>query len=106
MIDLFLAAPSVDAYAVTGDRVLATTAAVVALTSVVLGVVAVARTRRRPAVVALVAGSVGLIAGLFVIATADGGPGTGNGIVGGFVAVPLGLAAVVLGSLASTRSAR
>ncbi|MEU4690495.1 DUF6223 family protein [Actinoplanes sp. NPDC023714] len=100
MFDLFLAGPTVDAYTLTGDRVVATTAAVVALASVVCGVVALVRTRRRPAVVALVAGSLGLIAGLFVIVTADGGPGTGNGIVGGFAAVPLGLAAVVLGSLA------
>jgi len=39
-----------------------------------------------------------------VVATAEGGPGTGAGIVGGFVAVVVGLAATALGWLALARS--
>jgi hypothetical protein len=41
-----------------------------------------------------------------VVAAADGGPGTGYGIVGGFVAVVIGLIATVLGWLALVRSRR
>jgi hypothetical protein len=37
-------------------------------------------------------------------ATADGGPETGNGVVGGYAALAIGLIAVVLGGLALTRS--
>ena len=50
---------------------------------------------------------VGLIAvvnGWLVLAIADGGPGTGNGVVGGAVALVLGLIAMVIGGLALARS--
>jgi hypothetical protein len=40
------------------------------------------------------------------VAAAEGGPGTGYGIVGGFVALAIGLAAVVLGWLAQRRARR
>jgi hypothetical protein len=41
-----------------------------------------------------------------VVAAAEGGPGTGYGIVGGYVALVVGLAAVVLGGWALARRAR
>jgi len=41
-----------------------------------------------------------------VVLMAKGGPGTGYGIVGGYVSLVVGLAAVVLGALASRRAAR
>jgi hypothetical protein len=40
------------------------------------------------------------------LAIATGGPGTGNGVVGGAVALVLGLIATVLGGLALARSRR
>lgn len=103
--DLLLAS-DVDAYALTGDRVIATTSALVALAGAVAGGTAVVRTGRRLPVVALVAGLIGAVAGAVVVATADGGPGTGNGIVGGYAAVVLGLLGAALGGLASFRAGR
>ena len=55
---------------------------------------------------ALVAGLIGMVIGGLVVAAADGGPGTGNGLVGGFVALVMGLIAMVLGGLALARSRR
>ncbi|MER5642973.1 DUF6223 family protein [Streptosporangium sp. NPDC002524] len=61
---------------------------------------------RRGAVVALVAGLVGVVIGGLVVAAADGGPGTGYGIVGGFAALVVGVAGTALGGLALARSRR
>ena len=47
-----------------------------------------------------------MLIGGFVVATADGGPGTGNGIVGGYAAVTIGLIATILAGLAWARSRR
>ncbi|MEV7959682.1 DUF6223 family protein [Streptomyces sp. NPDC088141] len=46
---------------------------------------------------ALVAGLTGMVIGALNLAVADGGPGTGTGVVGGILALLLGLIAVVLG---------
>ncbi|RZU23911.1 DUF6223 family protein [Streptomyces sp. BK239] len=62
--------------------------------------------RRNGAVAALVAGPVAVAVGGTVAATADGGLGTGNGLGGAFVAMLLGLTAVVLGALARSRTRR
>jgi len=56
--------------------------------------------------VALVAGPIALINGGLNLALATGGPGTGNGVVGGAAAVVLGLIGTALGGLALTRSRR
>jgi hypothetical protein len=56
--------------------------------------------------VALVAGLTGVVIGGLVVAAAEGGPGTGYGIIGGFAALVLGLIATVLGWLALARSRR
>jgi len=71
---------AVDAYTLTAGRLVGTVAALLALA--------------------------GLVIGGLVVAAADGGPGTGNGIVGGFAALVLGLIAMVLGRLALARSRR
>jgi len=55
---------------------------------------------------ALVLGSIGLVIGGLVVATADGGLGTGNGLGGGIVAMIVGLIGMALGGLALTRSRR
>jgi hypothetical protein len=57
-------------------------------------------------VLALAAGLVGVVIGALVVALAKGGPGTGYGIVGGYVALVIGVVAVVLGWLALGRSRR
>jgi hypothetical protein len=41
-----------------------------------------------------------------VVAAADGGPGTGYGIVGGYAAVVIRLVAAVVGGVALARSRR
>ncbi|MEU5991501.1 DUF6223 family protein [Spirillospora sp. NPDC047418] len=75
-----------DAYDMSAGRLGAVVAALLALGGVVMGGLALAR----PAAMAL---------GGLVVATADGGLGTGNGLGGGVVALLLGLVAVVLGTL-------
>jgi len=55
-------------------------------------------------VVAALLGLAGVVIGGLVVAAAEGGPGTGYGIVGGFVAVVVGLVGVVVGGLALARS--
>jgi hypothetical protein len=102
----------VDASTLTTGRLLGTGAALVALAGVVVGGLALARPAgrigngSRGAIVALVAGLTGMAIGGLVVAAAEGGPGTGYGIVGGFAALAIGLIATVLGWLALTRSRR
>ncbi|MFG2049330.1 DUF6223 family protein [Micromonospora sp. NPDC048935] len=100
-----LAASTVDAYTLTGGRLVATTAAFVALAGAVAGGLVLARrVGRRGSTVALVAGMIGTVLGGWTVVTADGGPGSGSGIVGGYAALALGVLAVVLGGIAATRS--
>lgn len=73
----------------------------VGLLGVVTGVRAVMhRAGRRGAITALAAGVTGLVLGGLVVAAAEGGPGTGYGIVGGFMALAVGLVSAVLGAVA------
>jgi hypothetical protein len=51
-------------------------------------------------------GPIGLVIGGLVVATADGGLGTGNGLGGGVVAMVVGLIGMALGGLALVRSRR
>ena len=100
-------------YGLTTRRLWATAAAVLGLVSVVIGGLASRRSVdissgkwRMAAVVALVAGVVTTANGWLNLATAKGGPGSGNGVVGAAAALVLGLIAMVLGGLALTRSRR
>ncbi|MEV0185313.1 DUF6223 family protein [Streptomyces sp. NPDC050625] len=103
-----------DAYDLTAGRLVGTVAALVSLAGVVIGGLALARSRsasrigngKRRAVVSLVAGLTGMVIGALNLAVADGGLGTGNGVAGGAIALVLGLVATVLGRLALIRSAR
>lgn len=53
---------------------------------------------------ALATGLIAVVGGVVDLAVADGGPGTGNGVVGGAAAVVAGLMAGVLGGLTPARS--
>ena len=94
-------------YSLTSGRLFASAAALIALAAVVLGWYALVRPgpRSRP-VAAVIVGAVGLLTGGVVIAVADGGPGTGGGVVGGYVAVVFALIGVGLGWLALGRASR
>jgi Family of unknown function (DUF6223) len=100
-----LAQPTtVTAYTMTAGRLWSLVGVVLGVTGVVVGGLALARhagrSRRRTAVAALVAGLAGAVVGAFVVAAAEGGPGTGYGVVGGWVALVVGVIAAVLGGLA------
>jgi hypothetical protein len=49
-------------------------------------------------------GLVAVVNGGLVLAIANGGPGSGNGVVGGAAALVLGLIATALGSVALARN--
>lgn len=95
----------------TVDRASSTLAALVALVGVVVGVRALIRARRgRPGTtesrIAVAAGVVGLAVGALVLATADGGPGTGNGVIGAGMAIVLGALSAGLGVVGIRRAPR
>lgn len=103
----------VDSYTLTAARFWAASAALLGLAGAVIGGLALARSVRRignggknGAVVALVSGLIAVVGGALNLALADGGPGTGNGVVGGALALVTGLIAMVLGGLALARSRR
>jgi Family of unknown function (DUF6223) len=99
--------------AMSSGRLGAVVAAVVGLTGIVIGGRALARSARarsaggggdrRGGAVATVLGLIGMLLGGVVVATSDGGVGTGNGLGGAVVAMVLGLVGVVLGGLAMAR---
>jgi len=99
-------------YGPTARRVWATMVAVLALGSVVIGGLALARPTSRFAVgrlgviVALAAGLIAVVNGGLLLAIATGGPGSGNGVVGAAGALVLGLIGMALGGLALARSRR
>ena len=91
-------------YTVSLGRVGAATGALVALAGVVLAWRGLSRPGRRPGPLAAVAaGLVGVLLGVLVVLTADGGLGTGNGLGGAYVALLLGLLATALGAWSLTR---
>jgi hypothetical protein len=94
-------------YGLTPQRFWATTIAGLALVGVVIGGLALARpSGRLGAIAALVAGFIAVVSGGLLLALANGGPGTGNGVVGAAGGVVLGLIGMVLGGLALARSRR
>lgn len=99
------------AYELGVGRTAPTVAALLGLISVIVGGLALARTRRPRSgragiVVALVLAPISVIVGGVHGANAAGGLGTGNGLAGAIFAVALGLIGVVLGGLALTRARR
>ncbi len=86
------------AYDLTTGRTLTLVAIPFGILGVVLGVRALRAARLSPATGAASMVSVGL--GIGILLAADGGPGTGNGVVGAAMAVVLGAAGLLLGALA------
>ena len=100
-------------YGLTPRRLWATAVVGLALVGVVIGCLALYRDARhignhgrRGAIVALVLGPIGAVNGGLVLAIATGGPGSGNGVVGGAAALVLGLIGTVLGGLVVSNSRR
>lgn len=101
-------------HGLTLRRLWATTVAVLAMASAVIGVVALARPSSRfgtgsgrfGTIVALVLGLIAVVNGALVVAFSSGGPGSGNGVVGGAGALVLGLIGTSLGVMALARSRR
>src|SRR5581483_6524285 len=101
-------------YGLTLRRLWATTAAMIGLAGVVAGGLALVVPGSRlgvasgphGAMLALAAGLVAAVNCALNVAVATGGPGTGNGVVGGAAAVVLGLIAAAIGGLALARSRR
>ena len=95
-----------------------TVAALLGLVGTVIGARALIRSNRRKqfnvdssatdergrATAAFVLGVISLVLGGLFLATADGGPGTGNGVVGSGAAIVLGPIAIILGGLTRARS--
>lgn len=106
-VTALLAEPApVSSYDLTAGRIWSLVGAAAGLVGVVAGVPALRRTWKKGAVVALAAGAAGMVVGGIVVAAAKGGPGTGYGIVGGYVDLVIGLAAVGLGALTLSRLRR
>jgi len=102
-------------YGLTPRRLWATSVVVLALIGVVIGALALARAplsrigvvgRKHGPIVAMVAGLIAALNGFLNLALANGGPGTGNGVVGGAAALVLGAIAMSLGVLALARKRR
>jgi peptidoglycan/LPS O-acetylase OafA/YrhL len=91
-----------DAYEMTAGRTWSLVGGALGLAGVVFGLLAFRR--RRGAVVAVACGVAGVVIGLLVVVMAKGGPGTGYGIVGGYVSLVVGVVATVLGGLALRRT--
>jgi len=97
----------------TPRRIWATVAMALGFAGVIAGSMALLRAVRRignrgrnGAIVALVTGALAVINGGLNLAVATGGPGSGNGVIGGAAAFVLGLAGIALGGLTLSRSRR
>ena len=101
---------AVEPGAITNGRARALVAAGVALISVIVGGLALARSSKRigngrtGAVVALILGLISMILSVVHLGTYTGGFGTGSGRAGAIVALVLALIGMNLGGLALARS--
>ena len=101
-------------YGLTLQRLWATLVTGLAIFGVVIGGAALYHSIRRiqpgkernVAVFALLAGLVAAVIGVLLLAVANGGPGSGNGVVGAAMAVVLGLFAMGEGGLVLVRARR
>lgn len=110
--DIAIQQTDAPSYALTAGRLWSVIAAVLGLIGVAIGLLARTRrlgatkTRQRSTALGLGTGMAGAIIGGVVVAVADGGPGSGSGIVGGYMALLIGLLAIVPCGLALNRQHR
>ena len=100
-----LFAQPVMAVSVPGGRLGPTITALIGVAAVVIGWRTFRRRNRlssRPTTVIGI-GAATVVAGVAFLVLADGGPGTGNGVIGSGAAVALGIVTILLGALARTR---
>jgi len=110
--DIAISQAYAPAYTLTAGRLWSLVAAALGLVGVAIG--GLARTRvlggnksqRRNALLAMLSGLAGSVIGGIVVAVADGGPGSGSGIVGGYLALLIGLLAMALGGRAMNQARR
>ena len=100
---------SVSPFAVTPGRLAGSLASLTGLMGVAAGGLALARARRpgtapRSGKLALVAGLISTLVGGLLVATAEGGPGTGHGFGGGIVALMAGSMSLALAGLTRART--
>lgn len=99
-------------YSIGSGRTVPTMAAVIGLVSVIIGVLALARSirgigagnGRTRIIVALGLGLISVIIGGLHASNSAGGFGTGNGLAGAIAALALGLIGMILAGLALARS--
>lgn len=97
----------------TPARIWATVDTLVALVGVIIGGLTLFRSRRRNgnglrkwAIAVVAVGLITMVNGAAILAVADGGLGTGNGVAGAVFALVLGLVAALLGWRTLARSRR
>jgi len=101
-------------YGLTSKRQFALIALGLALASVIFGWLSFRKsasrvsnlTWKRGDVVAIVTGLIAVIGGVLNLVTANGGPGSGNGVLGSAQAMVLGFTGMCLGGLAMARFRR
>jgi hypothetical protein len=95
-------------YGMTSRRLWALLVLVLALVGVIAGGLALVRPafRRLGGLAGLATGLIAGVNGGLVLAVAEGGPGSGNGVIGGAGALVLGVLAMALGGLARVRYRR
>jgi len=101
-------------YGLTSKRQFALVALGLALLSAILGWRAFRKSSAHTSIlhgrswpiVAIVTGLIAVIGGVFNLATSNGGPGSGNGVLGSAQALVLGLTGIILGGLATVRFRR
>jgi hypothetical protein len=107
---VFVMSSSVAAGDITAGRARSLAGLAVALISVVIGGMAVARSigakRRSWGIVALIAGLLGVLLSALHLVSATGAIGTGSGKLGAIVALVVGLIGAGLGRLAIVRARR
>lgn len=97
-------------YGSTPRRLWATAAMIFALAGVAMGGLSLRRSlgntdkaRQRNSIIALILGVSAIMSGGLNLAMANGGPGSGNGVVGGAIAIVLGMLAIAMGGILQIR---
>jgi hypothetical protein len=97
---------------ITNGRLWSVAAGLFGLSGIIIGRIALARSTRNPGsaklmgIFALLLGMTGMIIGGLNLASSDGSMGKGKGVAGAYVAMALGLIAIIMGWLTMARLRR